>query len=193
MFAPFKLREMELKNRIVVSPMAQYKAVDGCPTDWHLIHYGERAKGGAGLVFTEMTCVSAEGRITPGCPGLYAPEHEAAWRRLTDFVHAETSARICCQIGHSGRKGSTQLGWEQMDAPLKDGNWEIVSASAMSLVEGQRHPARDHPRRHGPRARRVCQRGRNGRSRRLRHDRDARRARLPAVVLHLAAVEHPQR
>jgi anthraniloyl-CoA monooxygenase len=84
---------MELKNRIVVSPMAQYKAVDGCPTDWHLIHYGERAKGGAGLVYTEMTCVSAEGRITPGCPGLYAPEHEAAWKRLTDFVHAETDAR----------------------------------------------------------------------------------------------------
>jgi anthraniloyl-CoA monooxygenase len=90
MFAPFKLRDMELKNRIVVSPMAQYKAVDGCPTDWHLIHYGERAKGGAGLVYTEMTCVSPEGRITPGCPGLYAPEHEAAWKRLTDFVHAET-------------------------------------------------------------------------------------------------------
>ena len=129
MFAPYKLRDMELKNRIVVSPMAQYKAVDGCPTDWHLIHYGERAKGGAGLVYTEMTCVSPEGRITPGCPGLYAPEHEAAWRKLTDFVHAETDAKICCQIGHSGRKGSTQLGWEEMDAPLKDGNWDIVSAS----------------------------------------------------------------
>jgi anthraniloyl-CoA monooxygenase len=131
MFAPFALRGMALKNRIVVSPMAQYKAVDGCPTDWHLVHYGERAKGGAGLVYTEMTCVSAEGRITPGCPGLYAPEHETAWRRLTDFVHAETDARICCQIGHSGRKGSTQLGWEEMDAPLKDGNWEVMSASAI--------------------------------------------------------------
>ena len=131
MFAPFKLRDMELKNRIVVSPMAQYKAVDGAPTDWHLIHYGERAKGGAGLVFTEMTCVSAEGRITQGCPGLYAPEHEAGWRRLVDFVHAETDAKICCQIGHSGRKGSTQLGWERMDAPLADGNWETVSASAI--------------------------------------------------------------
>jgi 2,4-dienoyl-CoA reductase-like NADH-dependent reductase (Old Yellow Enzyme family) len=100
---------MELKNRIVVSPMAQYKAVDGCPTDWHFVHYAERAKGGAGLVYTEMTCVSPEGRITPGCPGLYAPEHEAAWKRLVDFVHAETTAKICCQIGHSGRKGSTQL------------------------------------------------------------------------------------
>ena len=131
MFAPFKMREMALANRIVVSPMAQYKAVDGCPTDWHLIHYGERAKGGAGLVYTEMTCVSAEGRITPGCPGLYAPEHEVAWRRLTEFVHAETEAKICCQIGHSGRKGSTQVGWETMDAPLKEGNWELVSASAI--------------------------------------------------------------
>lgn len=132
MFAPYQLRDMQLKNRIVVSPMAQYKAVDGCPTDWHLIHYGERAKGGAGLVYTEMTCVSAEGRITPGCPGLYAPDHEAAWTRLVDFVHAETDAKICCQIGHSGRKGSTQVGWETMDAPLTSGNWETVSASAIA-------------------------------------------------------------
>ena len=131
MFAPFHLRDMALKNRIVVSPMAQYKAVDGCPTDWHLIHYGERAKGGAGLVYTEMTCVSADGRITPGCPGLYAPEHETAWRRLTDFVHAETEAKICCQIGHAGRKGSTRLGWEGMDKPLEAGNWPLLSASAI--------------------------------------------------------------
>ncbi|MCI5076047.1 bifunctional salicylyl-CoA 5-hydroxylase/oxidoreductase [Oricola sp.] len=140
MFAPYKLRDMELKNRIVVSPMAQYKAVDGCPTDWHLIHYGERAKGGAGLVYTEMTCVSPEGRITPGCPGLYAPEHETAWKRLVDFVHAETSARICCQIGHSGRKGSTQLGWDEMDAPLKDGNWDLVSASPIAWSDKNAMP-----------------------------------------------------
>lgn len=140
MFAPFRLRDMKLENRIVVSPMAQYKAVDGCPTDWHLIHYAERAKGGAGLVYTEMTCVSPEGRITPGCPGLYAPEHEAAWKRLTDFVHAETDAKICCQIGHSGRKGSTQLGWEEMDAPLKAGNWEIISASAIPWSENNAVP-----------------------------------------------------
>ncbi|MFG6498509.1 bifunctional salicylyl-CoA 5-hydroxylase/oxidoreductase [Sulfitobacter sp. 1A13191] len=140
MFAPFRLRDMKLENRIVVSPMAQYKAVDGCPTDWHLIHYAERAKGGAGLVYTEMTCVSPEGRITPGCPGLYAPEHEAAWKRLTDFVHAETDAKICCQIGHSGRKGSTQLGWEEMDAPLKAGNWEIISASPIPWSENNAVP-----------------------------------------------------
>ncbi|MDR5653605.1 bifunctional salicylyl-CoA 5-hydroxylase/oxidoreductase [Ruixingdingia sedimenti] len=140
MFAPFRLRGMELKNRVVVSPMAQYKAVDGCPTDWHFVHYAERAKGGAGLVYTEMTCVSPEGRITPGCPGLYAPEHEAAWKRLVDFVHAETSAKICMQIGHSGRKGSTQLGWEEMDAPLAAGNWPLMSASAIPWSPGNAVP-----------------------------------------------------
>ncbi|WP_226689664.1 bifunctional salicylyl-CoA 5-hydroxylase/oxidoreductase [Ruegeria arenilitoris] len=140
MFAPFRLREMELKNRIVVSPMAQYKAVDGCPTDWHLIHYGERSKGGAGLVYTEMTCVSADGRISPGCPGLYAPEHEAAWRRLTDFVHTETDAKICCQIGHAGRKGSTRIGWEGMDQPLEEGNWPLISASAIAWSDDNAIP-----------------------------------------------------
>lgn len=140
MFTPFRLREMELKNRIVVSPMAQYKAKDGLPTDWHFVHLGERAKGGAGLVFTEMTCVSPEGRITPGCPGLYAPEHEAAWTRIVDFVHAETDARICCQIGHSGRKGSTGLGWDGMDQPLPSGNWDLISASAIPWSEGNATP-----------------------------------------------------
>ena len=139
MFAPFRLRDMDLVNRVVVSPMAQYKAVDGCPTDWHFVHYAERAKGGAGLVYTEMTCVSPEGRITPGCPGFYAPEHEAAWTRLVDFVHAETEARICAQVGHSGRKGSTQLGWEEMDTPLASGNWETIAPSPIPWSE--RNPA----------------------------------------------------
>jgi len=129
MFAPFQLRGLRLKNRIVVSPMAQYKAVNGCPADWHLVHYAERAKGGAGLLTIEMTCVSAEGRITPGCTGLYAPEHEAAWKRIVDFVHAETEAKICAQLGHSGAKGSTRLGWDGMDQPLADGNWPLMSAS----------------------------------------------------------------
>ena len=129
MFAPFTLREMRLENRIVVSPMAQYKAVDGVPGDWHFVHYAERAKGGAGLVITEMTCVSPQGRITPGCTGLYAPEHEAGWKRLVAFIHAETRAKICCQIGHSGRKGSTQIGWREIDAPLEEGNWPVMSAS----------------------------------------------------------------
>lgn len=132
MFAPFKLRDMVLNNRVVVSPMAQYKAVDGCPTDWHFTHYAERAKGGAGLVYIEMTCVSPEGRITPGCPGFYAPEHEVAWRRLVDFVHAETEAKICAQIGHSGAKGSTRVGWEGTDVPLASGNWPVMAASAIA-------------------------------------------------------------
>ena len=140
MFAPFRLRDMALVNRVVVSPMAQYKAVDGCPTDWHFVHYAERAKGGAGLVYTEMTCVSAQGRISPGCPGLYAAEHEAAWKRLVDFVHDETPAKICCQIGHSGRKGSTQLGWEEGDAPLQSGNWPVISASAIAWSAGNQVP-----------------------------------------------------
>ena len=140
MFAPFRLRDMTLVNRVVVSPMAQYKAVDGCPTDWHFVHLAERAKGGAGLVYTEMTCVSPEGRITPGCPGLYAPEHEAAWRRIVDFVHAETEAKMCCQIGHAGRKASTQLGWEEGDAPLASGNWTVMSASALPWSDRNQVP-----------------------------------------------------
>ncbi len=140
MFAPYRLRDMRLKNRIVVSPMDQYKAVDGCPTDWHLVHYAERAKGGAGLVHIEMTCVSPEGRISPGCTGLYAPEHEAAWKRIVHFVHGETEARICCQLGHSGPKGSTQLGWEEMDAPLPEGNWPVLSASAVPWSERNQIP-----------------------------------------------------
>jgi anthraniloyl-CoA monooxygenase len=132
MFAPFRLRDLRLKNRVVVSPMAQYKAIDGCPTDWHLVHYAERAKGGAGLVCIEMTCVSPEGRITPGCTGMYGPAHEIAWKRIVDFVHTETDAKICCQLGHSGAKGSTQLGWEEMDAPLKSGNWPVMAPSAIA-------------------------------------------------------------
>ncbi|MDX1715438.1 MAG: bifunctional salicylyl-CoA 5-hydroxylase/oxidoreductase [Anderseniella sp.] len=140
MFTPFRLRGMNLENRVVVSPMAQYKATGGTPADWHLVHYGERAKGGAGLVYTEMTCVSPEGRITPGCPGLYAPDHEAAWKRITDFVHAETTAKICCQIGHSGPKGSTKIGWEGMDAPLEQGNWPLLAASDVSWSPGNQVP-----------------------------------------------------
>ena len=131
MFAPFHLRDMALKNRIVVSPMAQYRAVDGCPTDWHFVHYAERAKGGAALVYTEMACVSPEARITPGCPGLYAPAHEAAWQRLVDFVHAETDAKICCQIGHAGRKASVQVPWEADEAPLTHGGWPVIGPSPL--------------------------------------------------------------
>jgi anthraniloyl-CoA monooxygenase len=132
MFTPFRLRGLDLANRVVVSPMAQYRAVDGTPGDWHFVHLAERAKGGAGLVMTEMTCVSPEGRISPGCTGMYRPEHEAAWRRIVDFVHRETEAKIALQLGHSGPKGSTQLGWEEMDAPLQDGNWEAMGPSRVA-------------------------------------------------------------
>ncbi|SDR02825.1 bifunctional salicylyl-CoA 5-hydroxylase/oxidoreductase [Pseudovibrio sp. Tun.PSC04-5.I4] len=140
MFAPFKLRDMELSNRVVVSPMAQYKAIDGTVTDWHLTHYGERAKGGAGMVVVEMTCVSPEGRITPGCPGLYDPEHQVAWKRITNFVHEHSHAKICCQLGHSGPKGSTQLGWEEMDAPLNSQNWPLIAASPIAWSERNQTP-----------------------------------------------------
>lgn len=132
MFVPFTLRDMALANRVVVSPMAQYKAVDGLPGDWHLVHYGERAKGGAGLVITEMTCISAEARITQGCTGLYTSEHVAGWKRIVDFVHNETAAKICLQLGHAGPKGSTQVGWEAMDAPLPSSNWPLLGPSAVS-------------------------------------------------------------
>jgi anthraniloyl-CoA monooxygenase len=133
---------MRVENRVVVSPMAQYRAIDGTPTDWHLVHLAERAKGGAGLVVTEMTCVSPEGRITPGCTGMYAPAHEAAWKRIVDFIHAETEAKVALQLGHSGPKGSTQLGWEEMDAPLKSGNWEILAPSPVAWSP-QNHTPRE--------------------------------------------------
>ncbi|MGH6611055.1 MAG: bifunctional salicylyl-CoA 5-hydroxylase/oxidoreductase, partial [Burkholderiaceae bacterium] len=140
MFAPFRLRDLWIRNRVVVSPMAQYSAVEGTPNDWHFAHYAERAKGGAGLVFVEMTCVSPQGRITPGCTGLYAPEHVDAWKRLVDFVHRHTDAKIAMQIGHSGRKGSTQVGWRKMDWPLdgedNEANWPLLSASAIAYQPG---------------------------------------------------------
>ena len=140
MFAPFKLRDMELKNRVVVSPMAQYKAKGGMPNDWHFVHYAERAKGGAGLVFTEMLCVSMDGRITPGCPCI-GQDQVAEWTRLVNFAHAETDAKICAQIGHAGRKGSTRLAWEGIDQPLSAANsWPLLSASAIPLMEGNGVP-----------------------------------------------------
>lgn len=140
MFAPYRMREMEVVNRIVVSPMATYSATDGIPNDFHLMHYGERAMGGAGLVFTEMTCVSPEGRITPGCTGLWNDEQAAAFRRITDFVHDRTPAKICMQLGHSGGKGSTQLGWEEIDAPLKDSNWPVMGPSDVAWSADNQRP-----------------------------------------------------
>ena len=142
MFLPFQLRRMRLENRVVVSPMAQYMAVDGMPGDWHLVHYGARATGGAGLVFTEMTCISPEGRITPGCTGLWNETQRDAWARIVGFVHANSSAKLCLQLGHSGRKGSTQVGWQRPDHPLPAGNWPTLSASALPWIEGVNPPPR---------------------------------------------------
>ena len=131
MFTPFRLRELQLRNRVVVSPMDMYSAVDGIPNDFHLVHLGTRAIGGAALVYTEMTCVSPEGRITYGCTGMYLRKHVAAWKRIVEFVHEFTQAKICMQLGHSGPKGSTKLMWEGMDEPLIEGNWEVVGPSAI--------------------------------------------------------------
>ncbi len=132
MFLPFKLRDMTLANRIVVSPMATYSAHDGLPNDFHLVHLGSRALGGASLVFTEMTCVTPEGRITPGCAGMYSEAQMHAWQHIVDFVHGQSDARICLQLGHSGLKGSTKLGWEGMDEPLDADNWEIIAPSPVA-------------------------------------------------------------
>ncbi len=142
MLTPFRLRGTVLKNRIVVSPMAQYSAVDGVAGDYHLVHLGSRAMGGAGLVFAEMTCVSADARITPACPGLYTPEHTQAWKRIVDFVHANSDAKIAMQIGHAGPKGSTRRAWDGIDQPLESGNWPLLAASAQQYVEGMSHTAR---------------------------------------------------
>jgi anthraniloyl-CoA monooxygenase len=131
MFQPFRLGGLELANRVIVSAMDMYSARDGVPGDFHLVHLGSKALGGAGLVMTEMVCVSPEGRITPGCAGLYTPGQEAAWRRIVSFVHDQTRAKIGIQLGHSGRKGSTRLMWEGMDDPLPEGNWEVCGPSAI--------------------------------------------------------------
>ena len=136
MFQPGRIGALELKNRVVVSPMDMYVARDGVVGDFHLAHLGSKALGGAGLVMTEMTCVSPEARITLGCPGLWTDDQTAAWRRITDFVHTQSTARIGAQLGHSGRKGSTRLMWEGMDQPLESDNWEVVGPSALPYGPG---------------------------------------------------------
>ncbi|WP_404991382.1 bifunctional salicylyl-CoA 5-hydroxylase/oxidoreductase [Cupriavidus pauculus] len=136
MFTPFTVRGVTLKNRVVVSPMAMYSSTDGVPGDFHLVHLGARAMGGAGMVVAEMTCVSPDARITPGCPGLWNDVQRDAWKRIVDFVHANSDAKIAIQLGHAGRKGSTQLGWEKMDHPLPDGNWPLESASPLPYLPG---------------------------------------------------------
>ena len=140
MFAPFQLREMRLSNRVVVSPMCQYCAEDGNPDDWHFSHYTSRAMGGAGLVYTEMTCVSPDARITPGCVGIWTDAHEAQWKRIVSFAHERTDAKMAMQIGHAGRKGATKLAWEGIDEPLDVGAWEIIAASPLPYLANSAVP-----------------------------------------------------
>ncbi len=140
MFTPFKARGMELRNRVVVSPMCMYSADEGTPSDWHLVHLGSRAVGGAGLVIAEMTDITPEGRITPGCTGLYAPEHAVAWRRIVDFVHTWSPAKIGVQLGHAGRKGSTRRLWEGENRPLEAGNWPLLAPSAIPWSQSNQVP-----------------------------------------------------
>jgi anthraniloyl-CoA monooxygenase len=136
MFTPFKVRGVTLKNRVVVSPMAQYSCADGMPADFHLVHLGARAMGGAGMVVAEMTCPTPDARITPGCPGLWSREQGAGWKRIVDFVHGHTDARIAMQLGHAGAKGSTRVPWEGEDQPLAEGNWPLISASPQQYLDG---------------------------------------------------------
>lgn len=140
LFQPFRLRGMEIANRAVMSPMCMYSAKEGVPGDFHLVHYGSRAIGGAGLIFTEMACVSRDARITPGCAGLWNDEQEASWRRIVDFVHSNSAAKICLQLGHAGRKGATKLMWDGMDRPLEDGGWEVFSASPLPYFPDSQVP-----------------------------------------------------
>ena len=142
MFTPFTVRSVTLKNRVIVSPMAQYSAVDGLPADYHLVHLGARAMGGAALVMAEMTCVSAEGRITPACPGLYTDEQRDAWRRIADWIRTNSDAKLGIQLGHAGAKGSTKVMWEGIDQPLPDDNWPLIAASAQQYLAGVSQVAR---------------------------------------------------
>jgi anthraniloyl-CoA monooxygenase len=136
MFQPFRLGDLELVNRIIVSPMDMYVAEDGLPNDFHFVHLGGKALGGAGLVMTEMVCVSDTGRISPGCTGIWTDDQAAQWRRIVEFVHAHSDAKIGLQVGHSGRKGSTKLMWEGIDEPLDDGNWPVVAPSPLPYQAG---------------------------------------------------------
>ena len=136
MFTPFKLRSVTLKNRVVVSPMAQYSCADGEPADYHLVHLGARAMGGAGLVMAEMTCVSPDARITPGCPGLWNSAQRNGWKRIVDFVHTNSDAKIGMQLGHAGAKGSTRVSWDGIDLPLAERNWPLISASKQQYLDG---------------------------------------------------------
>ena len=140
MFTPYKVGNLTLQNRVVVAPMCQYSADDGTPTDWQLVHLGNFAKGGAGLVITEMTNVSSEGRISHKCTGMYKPEHIPAWKRIVDFVHENSKSKICVQLGHAGRKASCNVGWVGGGSPLKDDGWSILAASPIPFTPKSQVP-----------------------------------------------------
>lgn len=141
MFQPFQIGELELNNRILVSSMDMYSAVDGVPGDFHLAHLGSKAMGGPAVVMTEIVCVSETGRITPGCTGLYTGAQERSWARIVNVVHTHSAAKIVVQLGHSGRKGSTKFMWDGIDTPLDDGNWDIVSASPIPYSDANQTPS----------------------------------------------------
>ena len=194
MFTPFQLRDMRLENRVVVSPMAQYSAEDGLPNDWHFQHLTSRAVGGAGLVFVEMTCPSPEARITPGCTGLWNEAQRDAFKRIVDFVHAHTPTKLCMQLGHAGRKGSTQVGWEGMDYPLPEANWPVYSASSVPYLEDVSQEPKELSREDMDKV--VADFVRSARyadEAGLRHAGSPYGARLPARLLHFALDEPPQR
>jgi len=140
MFLPLQLRDMRLVNRVMVSPMDMYSSIDGTVGDFHFVHLGSLAFGGAGLIYSEMTCVSEDGRITPGCAGLYRDDHVTAWKKIIDFIHLQSDAKFCLQIGHAGRKGSTRIAWEGMDKPLKDGNWPLIAPSPIPFLPENQVP-----------------------------------------------------
>jgi anthraniloyl-CoA monooxygenase len=195
MFTPFRLRDLVIPNRVVVSPMCQYVALDGRVGDWHLVHLGSRAMGGAGLVMAEMTDVSPEARISPGCAGLYCGEHVGAWRRVVDFIHRETPAKVGIQLGHAGRKGATRLQWEGDNEPLPAGaQWpDSVGFADSVLSRSEPRATRDDPRGHGRSGARLRP-GHALRDRgRVRPARGPHGARLPAGVVHLAADQHARR
>ncbi len=190
MFTPFRLRGLLLQNRVVVSAMCQYSAADGTPDDWHLVHLGSRAVGGAGLVMSEMTNVSARGRISPGCTGMYLPEHVPAWKRIVDFVHDQSRAKIGLQLGHAGRKGSTRLSWEGDVEPLEEGGWDVLAPSALPWKPENPVP-RPMDRQDMDRVREEYVRAaENGHGGGLRPPRDPLRPRLPAGQLHLPTHQH---
>ncbi len=194
MFTPFRLRDLVIPNRVVVSPMCQYVAAEGTVGDWHLVHLGSRAIGGAGLVMAEMTDVCPDGRISPWCAGLYAPEHTAAWKRVVDFVHRESPAKIGIQLGHAGRKGATRRLWEGDSEPLPEGGWPLLSASPLPYFPDRspvpREMTLDDMRQVAAEfvtATRLAERGR------LRPARDPHGAWLPARVVHLAVDQYADR